>query len=49
MALAREKQSATPKVFRALEAGPLPSEEMSAYADVFARGMSELNTFLNDD
>jgi len=49
MALARDEQSATPRIFRVLEAGPLPSEEISAYAGVYTRGMCELSAFLNGD
>lgn len=47
MALARDEQSTKQSIFRVLEAGPLPPEEISAFADVYKRGMSELSTFLS--
>lgn len=47
MALLRDKQSHTSNILRVLKAGPLPPEEVSAYADVYARGMAELDAFLH--
>jgi len=47
MALTRDDLTKVPKFFRVLEAGPLPPKEISEFADVYERGMSELATFLN--
>jgi 7-cyano-7-deazaguanine synthase in queuosine biosynthesis len=48
MALARNEQSEASKMFRVLEAGPLPPYEVAEFVGVYERGMSELNTYLNE-
>jgi len=46
MALQRDRGSTAPTIFRVLKAGPLPQEELAAFADAYARGMRELDAFL---
>lgn len=47
MALRRNEQSGRPNFLRVLEAGPLPPDEISEFAEVYTRGMAEISAFLN--
>ncbi|GFO82767.1 MAG: hypothetical protein A49_23940 [Methyloceanibacter sp.] len=47
MGLRRLQESNAPSILHALKAGPLPPNELPEFADVYARGMSELQAFLH--
>ncbi len=47
MALHRLRESNAPPILHALEGGPLPQEEFPGFAEVYARGMSELDSFVH--
>ena len=46
IALCREALGRVPSFLRVLESGPLPAEEVGAFAGVFERGMGEVSAFL---
>lgn len=48
MALCRNRQSTLPMIMRVLQSGPLPPDEATNYADVYERGMAELEAFISD-
>jgi len=47
IALEREAERLVPSFLRVLESGPLPSEEVVAFAGVYERGMAEVSALLN--
>lgn len=46
IALKRDAEESIPSFLRVLESGPLPADEITAFADVFERGMAEVSAFL---